>query len=247
MIQNLPDYVSIVFELTTLVTLILFYFAMRNASINKPVYKANIVLILLNVWLILQSILALKNFYNTKTQVFPPKFILAVFPALLTIIILFATKKGRIFIHSLPLDRITYINTVRIPVELVLYWLALHKAVPELMTFAGRNFDILAGITAPFVAYFAFRKNKLPVVFLLIWNFIALALLLNIIKDAILSAPFSFQRYAFDQPNIAVLNFPFSWLPSFIVPVIFFGHLVSITQLIKRINNKPVVLKEPTL
>ncbi|HVF96549.1 MAG TPA: hypothetical protein VM871_04480, partial [Flavisolibacter sp.] len=39
--------------------------------------------------------------------------------------------------------------------------------------------------------------------------------------------------FAFDQPNIAVLYFPFIWLPSFIVPVVLLSHLVCIRQLLK--------------
>ena len=68
---------------------------------------------------------------------------------------------------------------------------------------------------------------------LLWWNIISLGLLVNIIIYAVLSAPFSFQKMAFDQPNIAVLYFPFNLLPAFIVPVVLFGHLVSIRQLLR--------------
>ena len=41
----------------------------------------------------------------------------------------------------------------------------------------------------------------------------SLALLVNIVGNAILSAPFQFPQFAFDQPNHAVLYFPFIWLP----------------------------------
>ncbi|MDB6080057.1 MAG: putative transrane protein of unknown function, partial [Akkermansiaceae bacterium] len=47
----------------------------------------------------------------------------------------------------------------------------------------------------------------------------------------LLSAPFPFQRLALDQPNVAILSFPFIWLPTFIVPVVLFTHLASIRQL----------------
>ena len=158
--------------------------------------------------------------------------------------ILFTTKKGESFIDSLPLINLTYLNIVRVPVELVLYWLFLNKAIPEGMTFSGRNFDILVGVTAPFIAYFGLRQQKIERKIILIWNFIALGLLLNIVINAVLSAPFKFQKFAFDQPNIAVLNFPFSWLPAYIVPTVLFGHLASIRQLLKTNKlNKNVAEK----
>jgi len=107
--------------------------------------------------------------------------------------------------------------------------------VPELMTFAGRNFDILSGITAPVIYFSCFSgsavSNKR---LLLIWNFISLLLLLNIVINAILSLPFPFQQFAFDQPNIAVLYFPFTWLPCFIVMVVLFSHLTAISRLTKK-------------
>ena len=88
-------------------------------------------------------------------------------------------------------------------------------------------------VIRPFIAYFGFTKNILSRKIILAWNFICLALLTNIVVNALLSAPFPFQQFAFDQPNIAILYFPFSWLPSFVVPVVLFGHLVSIRRLIK--------------
>lgn len=102
------------------------------------------------------------------------------------------------------------------------------------MTFEGRNFDIAAGITAPFVAWFAFKNKDIRRKILLAWNFICLALLINIVVTALLTAPSPIQKIAFDQPNIAVLYFPFSWLPVFIVPVVLFAHLSSIRQLLKK-------------
>jgi hypothetical protein len=194
--------------------------------------RANLIFFILIIWLGIQAALTLSSVYRTNTTVFPPRlFLMGVFPMLLTIIILFATKRGRIFIDSLPLFRITWLNTIRIAVELVLLWLFLNKAVPQVMTFEGWNFDILSGITAPIIAWLGFSKKMLGKNFILVWNIICLILLFNIVIIAVLSAPFSFQQLAFDQPNIAILYFPFSWLPAFIVPVVLFGHLVSIRQL----------------
>ena len=188
---------------------------------------------ILVLWIIIQAVLTLNNFYNTDTRLMPPKFVLLIIPPLLLILFLFLTQRGRRFIDSLPLIPLTWLHIVRVPVEIVLYWLFLHQAVPELMTFAGRNFDILAGLTAPLVAYYGLQKHKMSRRTILIWNFIALALLINIVANAALSAPFRFQQFAFDQPNIAVLNFPFTWLPGFIVPIVLFAHLVAIRQLLK--------------
>lgn len=239
MIQNQPTYIVVSFILTTVVTLFLFYGIIRISDSEKIRKKSNPILIGSIIWLIAQMVLTLDHYYSQNLSASPPKlFLFGILPPLLLIILLVATRKGREFIDSLPLKNITYLNIIRIPVELVLYWLLIQKSVPELMTFEGRNFDILSGITAPFVGYYVFTKRKLSNGFLLIWNFIGLGLLINIVTHALFSAPFPIQKLAFEQPNIAILNFPFSWLPTFIVPVVLFGHLVSIRQLIIKKNFK---------
>jgi len=234
MIDNLPTFISLAFGLTTFATLLLFIWTIRNSNSETTKKKSIPILIGLKIWLGIQTILTLKNIYSTDTNSFPPKIMLfGILPTILTIIFLFATRQGRQFIDSLPLKNLTYVNIVRIPVEIVLYWLFLNKAIPELMTFEGRNFDIIAGITAPLIAYFGLTKNKLNRPTILIWNFICLGLLINIVLNALFSAPSPIQKLAFEQPNIAILNFPFSWLPTFIVPIVLFGHLTSIRQLLK--------------
>ena len=234
MIENLPIYISIIFSLTTVTTLLLFVWTIRNSNSAKTRKKTASIVIGLIIWLVFQAVLTLNNIYNTDTNSFPPKIMLiGILPMILAIILLFSTSKGIQFIDSLPLRNLTYLHIVRIPVEIVLFWLFLNKAIPELMTFEGRNFDIIAGMTAPIIAYFGLKKTKLNRQTILIWNFICLGLLINIIVNALFSAPSPIQKFAFDQPNIAILNFPFSWLPTFIVPIVLFGHLTSIRQLIK--------------
>ena len=107
------------------------------------------------------------------------------------------------------------------------------------MTFAGRNFDILSGITAPIVYFVCFKNSQLKNRrLLLVWNFICLGLLLNIVINALLSAPFPFQQFAFDQRNIAILYFPFTWLPCFIVMIVLYSHLAAIRQLDTRSQGR---------
>ncbi|WP_298140299.1 hypothetical protein [Flavobacterium sp.] len=238
MIQNLPIYISISFIITSIVTLLLFYWVIKNSNSENVRKKSRIILLGLTIWLLIQGILSLKNVYSFNINSMPPKIILfGIAPTILTLLLLFLSKKGRIFIDSLEVAKLTLINTVRIPVEIILYLLFINSVIPKLMTFEGRNFDLLAGISAPII-YYGLRKSKLNSKVILIWNFVSLGLLLNIVINALFSAPSPFQKFAFDQPNIAILHFPFSFLPTFIVPVVLFGHLISIRKLIKiDLNN----------
>ena len=222
--NTLPTYISIIFAVTAFLTVVLFYIASNNSAT---------VLVVLLGWIILQTILGLKGFY-IKTDTVPPRLLFLAAPALLCIAVLFFTPKGKHFIDNLNIKYLTILHTIRIPVELVLFWLFVNKAVPQLMTFEGRNFDIIAGITAPIVYYFGFVQNRLNKNILLVWNFTCLALLLNIIVNAILAAPTPMQQFAFEQPNIAILYFPFNLLPAVVVPLVLLSHLAAIRQLLKK-------------
>ena len=228
--DSVPIYVSLVFILTTLIAVYLFF---------QAAHYSKAVLISLIIWMLFQAVLALDHFYHEitadyfyhETRAFPPRFPLQVMPPLLVIICFFAFPNGRCIIKKLDTGVLTLLHTIRIPVELVLYWLFLDGAVPELMTFTGRNFDILAGLTAPLVYYFGYLKQKLSARVILLWNIVALILLINIVVNALLSAPLPLQQFAFEQPNVAVLYFPFVWLPSVVVPIVLFSHLVCIGHL----------------
>lgn len=230
MLNGLPFYIPLLFIFTTLVTFLFFIAAVKKNNSNKRVAMVSLIIIL---WLLLHAILGLSRFY-TVTNTMPPRFALMVAPAFLYILILFITQSGRKFIDSLSMKILTQLHVVRVFVEVILWWLFLYKYIPRLMTFEGRNFDIIAGITAPLITYFGFIKRRLSNTFMVIWNVICLLLLINIVVNAVLSAPFPFQQFALDQPNVAVLYFPFVWLPSFIVPVALFSHLVLIRKLLKK-------------
>jgi hypothetical protein len=221
---TLPPYLAMGFGATTLLTAALFYKATQSSKVT---------LLVLIGWLMLQGVIAQSGFY-THSAGLPPRFALAVLPPFLGIILVFSIPAGRRYVDSLSLKWLTLLHVLRIPVEVVLFGLFVHKAIPQLMTFEGRNFDILSGLTAPVFYYFGFIKKNLGWKALLVWNFLCLALLINIVVIAILSAPSPFQKLAFDQPNIAVLYFPFVWLPAAVVPLVLLSHLASIRQLLVR-------------
>ena len=114
------------------------------------------------------------------------------------------------------------------------------KLSADLTAVTGLLLLILFGYLTPTEAFSGFSSS---VVLTLIPMFMLGAglrltgvtdLLANIVINAILSSPFPLQQFAFDQPNIAILYFPFSWLPTFVVPVVLFCHLASIRQLLKK-------------
>jgi len=221
---TLPFYIPVVFILTTFLTVFIFY---------KASGKDRIFLTAALAWMAVQGLIAATGFFS-KTDVLPPRFLFVIVLPLITMVIIFSTAKGRQFTGRFDIAMLTLLHSIRIVVEAVLFWLFLNKAMPQLMTFEGRNFDILSGLSAPVVAWLGYHKQKLGKAVLLSWNIVCLALLINIVVNAILAAPLPFQQFAFDQPNIAVLYFPFIWLPGFIVPAVLLTHLANIRLLWKK-------------
>lgn len=219
--NQLPLYISLVFGITVLLSLFLFY---------KATNYSRVFLFVSIAWISIQSAISLSGFYLNEETV-PPRFPLLVLPPVLLIVSLFNSKRGRAFIDQLDVKVLTLFHIIRIPVEIILFLLFIHKTIPQLMTFEGRNFDIISGITAPLIWYFGFVKKKLSRTVLLIWNFICLGLLLNIVFHAVFSVQTKFQLFAFDQPNTGVLYFPFTLLPGLLVPMVLFAHLAAIRQL----------------
>jgi hypothetical protein len=212
------------FIVITLLSVLQFYRATKQSKLF---------FIIVSVWMLIQLFIGLTDFYLDTTSL-PPRFGLLVFPPLVFIIILFVTKKGNAFIDSLDAKQLTLLHTVRIPVEIALYYLFIAKVISQEMTFEGRNFDIIAGITAPVIYYFGYVKNSISKPILIAWNVICVGLLLNIVVVAILSVNTPFQQFGFTQPNIAIAHFPFNWLACVIVPLVLLAHLVCLRKLIKQ-------------
>jgi hypothetical protein len=230
MIQNLPIYIAIAFGATTFLTLFLFLNALKKSGIKN----ANKIVVGFLFWMSIQTFIGLKGVYHQDLNAIPPKILLfGILPTILMMIFLLSSNAGKSFTNQLEIKYLTLINVVRIPVEIILFGLFINKTIPIEMTFEGSNLDILAGISSVFIFYFGFVKNRLNSRIVLIWNFLSLALLINIVVLAFLSAPSPFQKLGFDQSNIAILYFPFVWLPTVIVPIVLFGHIVSIKKLLK--------------
>ena len=218
---EISPHIAIGFILTTIITLYFFY---------KSVQSKKVILGII-VWMIIVGIFGFSGFYREVDKI-PPRFVFLLGPGIVFVILFFLTQKSKPFSTMANLKWLTLLHIVRAPVEIVLYYVFLAGYIPDLMTFEGYNFDILSGLSAPLVYYLVFVKKSIGRIGLLVWNFICLGLLINILTIAVLSAQTPIQKLAFEQPNIGVTYFPLVWLPAVIVPIVLFSHLASIKQLL---------------
>lgn len=220
MIENLPNWINLTFLLTVIFAISIFHYS--NGQPKKLTW-------IIVIWSLLQSILAFIGFYK-NTSLIPPRFLLVLIPAFTFLIYGLSNKPRSWILQNRRTQRSTFLHTVRIPVEIVLFYLYSYSMIPELMTFEGRNFDILAGITAPIVGLLWVKKS-IGRKTLIAWNFLALGLVLFILFNGVLSSELPIQMFGFEQPNKAINYFPFILLPATVVPLVIYTHITDIVKL----------------
>jgi hypothetical protein len=154
----------------------------------------------------------------------PPPFALLVAGIVGLAVAMAFTGYGTRLAQGLPLWTLVAAQGFRLPLELAMHSMYERGIMPVQMSYSGRNFDIVTGITAILVAWLvATRRGGRRLV--LAWNVLGLALLLNIVAIAILSTP-RFAYFGEERLNVWVTYPPFVWLPSVLVLAALAGHLV---------------------
>ncbi|HEY7654710.1 MAG TPA: hypothetical protein VIG07_17980 [Methylomirabilota bacterium] len=184
-------------------------------------------------WLALTAALADRGFFEDFYSL-PPHMLLAIGPPLLVLLAL--TFAGRLdaLLAALPRSWPVGAQAFRIVVEIVLWRLAVAGVAPEIVTFTGRNVDILVGLSAPAVAYFCFVTRAWPERVAVWWNVAGIVILLNVVVHAQLSAPTRFRVFETEPPTTFIGAMPYIWLPAVLVPLAWLLHAVSLRQLRAR-------------
>lgn len=148
--------------------------------------------------------------------------------------VVFFSHRGRHMMQN-PQWMLVGLQLFRVPVELLLASLAADGLAPVEMSYHGRNFDVLAGASAPVLAaaIFRFGERRLRGV-IVVWNTLAMGLLLNVVGHGLFSAPTPFQLLHFEIENRILGEFPMMWLPLFLVPTAFVLHFLSLRRALRK-------------
>ena len=125
------------------------------------------------------------------------------------------------------------LQAFRFPLELMMHQAAEYGLMPQQMSYSGRNFDIVTGISALFLAAALLKKPNLPRALIWLWNVLGLILLLNVVTVAVLSFPLPFRVFTNEPANIWVTYFPYVWLPCIMVSAALIGHLLIFRKLLR--------------
>ena len=154
----------------------------------------------------------------------PPPFALLVLAVLVIACVIAFTGFGRRVAQFVPLWALVAVQAFRLPLELAMHELAERGIMPPEMTYTGRNFDIVTGITAIVVAALvASGRGGRRVV--AVWNVMGLALLINVVIIAVLATPV-FHYFGEEHLNVFVTRTPYVWLPAVMVLAALAGHLL---------------------
>jgi hypothetical protein len=134
--------------------------------------------------------------------------------------------------RGLPLAYLVGFQSFRFPLELLMHRAYTEGVMPVQMSYSGRNFDIVTGISA-LVLGVAMLIWDVPKAIVWIWNVMGLALLINIVGVAVASLPL-FQAFGPDQLNTFVADPPYVLLPAVMVLAAWAGHLVIFRALLMR-------------
>lgn len=183
-------------------------------------------------FIIAVGLLALDRFFN-DFSFHPPRILFAVLPAFVGMLYLAFHPLTLRWIREIPQRWLIGLQVFRVAIEIQLWYLYGAGLVPRLLTFEGRNFDILVGLSAPVVAWYVHRAHKrnegMPQL-VAGWNAVGLLLLTNVVVHGILAMPTKFQVFTEPPGNIGMTLFPWIWLPTFIVPFAYLLHILSLRR-----------------
>lgn len=174
-------------------------------------------------WMTLTWQVAASGAFRRWDMVPPPLMLLVAGIVLLALRLSFSSTGRRLSTH-LPLWALVGVQAFRFPLELAMHRMFERGVMPEQMSYSGRNFDIVTGITAIVLALLliAGRAGHRLV---LAWNVLGTLLLANIVVVAILSTPL-FTYFGEDRLNVWVTYPPYVWLPAVMVLAALAGHLI---------------------
>jgi hypothetical protein len=178
------------------------------------------------LWLALTAGLAAGDVIHLEQgpQRLMPLALTAVFAPLL----MFQSSAGRLIAAAMPPGPVMWLQTFRVPVEIVLWSLAVVGVMPVAMTFAGRNLDLFTGLTAIPVAVAAWGGGRRFGMAAAVWNLGGLVLLVNVASVAVRAMPGPQHSAAIFPANTLVGHAPWIWLPTFLVPAAFWLHAIGL-------------------
>jgi hypothetical protein len=185
-------------------------------------------------WLALAILLARQGFWETHADdplTSPPRiaFGIAVPTILGSLLVRSTTVRG--WIGRIPLHVLVGVQFYRVVGVLFLIAYAQEDMPAEFALPAGIG-DILVGLTAVIASVLLLKRGQQRArVTVLAWCAFGILDLVVAVAAGFLSAPSPIQQLALDDPNAAIVSYPFVLIPTFAVPLSLILHVYVIARL----------------
>lgn len=207
-------------------------------KIGTAVSKRNRILLLTTLgvtsWLALQFFIWKTDFYYDLSL--PPRIpLFMVLPVFLFIIIFLLRNRHHKILMAIPIALPIAVQSFRAIIEVLFYFTFINEILPVQVTFEGANYDVLIGLSAIAMAFYA-NHAKASKKVLLTWNIIGILVVL--FAAFIFISSFYFPSIWGNTGIPSEFNqFPYLLLPTFLMPFAVFLHVLSIVQLTHKVRD----------
>ena len=195
-------------------------------------------------FLLVISLLSIRGFFSVASL--PPRFLIILLPnAVFGVYLLSFRVSGAFsFLKYFPAALLVGVQFYRFVLEFLVWEFHQQKLVPLEITYGGRSFDFLIGISSLVAAFLLYKKVRHAKKIGVLFNVFGMASMVNIIFIVATSFPSPFRLF---ETNYLPTFFPGILIPGFIAPFAIYMHLLSLKQLIYRLQQKKRASFSPSL
>lgn len=205
------------------------YWSSLRTGLARPgaMRRAALAAVAAVAWIALTGMAAARGLLHFDA---PPTMLIAILLSIALAIGLALSPLGRRIALGLPVVALVSYQGFRVVVEVLMHRAYTEGLMPVQMSYSGRNFDIITGVSALVLgAWLATGRSSRRL--LVTWNTLGVLLLANILGVALLSAPTPMRRFMNEPANVWITSAPWVWLPTVMVFAAVFGHVAMYRRL----------------
>ena len=185
------------------------------------------------LWLGVTAIAALSGLLS-KLDAFPPPFVVMMVSMLAVAFAMGFSSFGKSVAANTSFFVLIALQSFRLPLEFVMHHAFEKKIMPIQLSYSGYNFDVITGLGAVILLILLKLKPQAPKSIIWIWNVWGIYCLIVIAVVAVAGSPIV-HGFGGEPENLNtwVLFFPYVWLPTVLVVLAIFGHIIITRKLLQ--------------
>ena len=200
------------------------------SQFSQRVSSSIVVVSLLALWFLLVLMASLLGVFKGNPSQ-PPLLlgVAVILPVLLFVLVWITSARFQRFVESPDIRAITLPQTSRI-IGVVFLTSYAYGVLPGIFALPAGIGDVAIGLTAPLIVWMLVSKTRARLAVLAVWNVLGLLDLVMAVSLGILTSRSSLGILAGTTTSAAVVAFPLSLIPTFLVPVDLILHLITLSR-----------------